>query len=519
MIRSALSSRARRRSGITLTEILIAILILAVGLASLATLFPLGLLRLRDAANYSRSAYLAQSAAADLTSRSLLLSTSFIVSTPWYTSTASFFYNPYLQDTPSYGADWATAAGGPGAYAGAGGSGLPGFLTVESANGNPTITVNGVDIPQYPTINGTGLPFAYDPLWRYQTINPGNEQANGPAAAGFAAGGYYSFDPEATTPTGLTWEARFGSGIHFIRHPDPDGGVPSAHGLQRITNFNRPSIMGASLFVPSIFVSGEDVVWQEGTNQNYLIAGNVLSGTNNTPPVGTAPSTVVPDLSITPYQPVNDFHYSWMFTGQLTNSSNEACFDGNIVIFNNRPFGISSVTGIDGTAWYQVDGETVVEAIFGHSGNIQTTAGSPSGYATGADRTVLLRWNATLPDPVVKAGDWIADVTYERSQSTVISRWWTGTVTNQPLGIPNPNNNAEWDNLPAQRCFWYQVQKASPAVTDPYLGATYRSMVVYVNQSLQARTTLTAVGVPAHINAALIMPSVVNVVPQTIFVR
>ena len=67
MITVRSSSRVRRRSaGITLTEILIAILILAVGLVSLATLFPLGLLRLRDAARSTRSAYLAESAAADL---------------------------------------------------------------------------------------------------------------------------------------------------------------------------------------------------------------------------------------------------------------------------------------------------------------------------------------------------------------------------------------------------------------------------------------------------------------------
>ena len=30
--------------------------------------------------------------------------------------------------------------------------------------------------------------------------------------------------------------------------------------------------------------------------------------------------------------------------------------------------------------------------------------------------TVLLRWYASVPDPVVKVGDWIADVTYERNQ-------------------------------------------------------------------------------------------------------
>ncbi len=60
----------RSRRGITLTEILIAIMILGVGLVSLATLFPIGLLRLRDAARYTRTKYLVDSAAADGSARS-----------------------------------------------------------------------------------------------------------------------------------------------------------------------------------------------------------------------------------------------------------------------------------------------------------------------------------------------------------------------------------------------------------------------------------------------------------------
>ena len=55
-----------RRSGITLTEILIAILIMGIGLISLATLFPLGLIRLRDAARFHRGGMLVQSASDDL---------------------------------------------------------------------------------------------------------------------------------------------------------------------------------------------------------------------------------------------------------------------------------------------------------------------------------------------------------------------------------------------------------------------------------------------------------------------
>jgi type II secretory pathway pseudopilin PulG len=486
-------ARRARARGITLTEILIAIMIMGVGLVSLATLFPLGLLRLRDAARYSRSAYLSQSAAADVISRSLLLDGSFAAidlqnngANPqipfWYTTNPSLFYNPFTRDTPYYGADWLTDPAGPGADA----------------------TVAG----------GGGLPIAYDPLWRYQTVNPGNTQANG--AAPVPPGGYYVFDNNS-------FEARFGAGDKFLRN-DLDGNPASAYGLQRISNFNRPyygvdaagnpiPLMPASLTVPTIFVSPEDVVWQDPTNQSYSIAGNVVSAAagKGTPGVGTTPSPVLPDLSISPWQTVTDWRYSWMFTGQLTNAANHSCFDGSLVIFENRPFAIAAVTGPNG-AGYQVDGETVVEAIFGHSGNINA-----NGYATGADRTVLLRWNSSLPDPVVKGGDWIADITYERNQSIVISRWWQTSPA--PLGVANPTNNNEWDNLPAQRCYWYQVQKVTPAVPDPYLGNTYRSMVVYVNQSLISRTVLSAVGTPIVMNAALIAPNVVNVIPQTFFTR
>ena len=82
--------------GITLTEILISIMILGIGLVSLATLFPIGLLRLRDAQRWSRSATLLQTAASDAVSRGLFGSQTFQYAdllnyqyrlTPWYNST------------------------------------------------------------------------------------------------------------------------------------------------------------------------------------------------------------------------------------------------------------------------------------------------------------------------------------------------------------------------------------------------------------------------------------------------
>ena len=55
-------------------------------------------------------------------------------------------------------------------------------------------------------------------------------------------------------------------------------------------------------------------------------------------------------------------------------------------------------------------------------------------------------------------------------------------------------------------------------VTDPY-DVNFRAVVVYVNQSLQARTLLETNGQPHVLNAALIAPNVVNVIPQSIFAR
>jgi len=509
----------KSRSGITLTEILIAIMILGVGLVSLATLFPIGLLRLRDAARSTRTKYLTDSAAADAAARGvfvgqpgLLNTNSFAVAdlfniqysfgaSPWWwilnPPNPPYNWSPLSQDTSFYGDD-------PRDQNNLG----PGATNLQSG--------------------GYGLPFAYDPLWRYQTINPLNPQANGPNQL---PGGYYLFDNQAL-------EARFASGIGFIR-PDASGGgtVASAHGLQRITNFNRAyttdllgniiPVMPQSTLVPNIFVSQEDVVWQEGANLTYTIGGVPVA--KGGVPVN-APSPVLPDVSLpsSPGVPTNDWHYSWMFTGYQVSGTGGSQYEGNIVIFENRPFGINLAPAapFPPPAPFQatqVDGETVVEAIFGHSGNINA-----NGYATGADRTGLLRWSASQADPAVHVGDWIADVTYERQQWIVYN---TNTQTgrfmffNQALnavtGVANLSNKGEWDNLPAQRCFWYQVQKVLPVVDDPYTAAPpqMRSMVVYVDQSLQAKTLLSAIGTPVYFNAALIAPNVVNVIPQQITVR
>ncbi len=498
-------------------------MILGIGLVSLATLFPIGLLRLRDATRYTRSSLLLQTAAADMSSRGLFYGPSFQYAenlnyrfaalgfplTPWYSSpylvsnNSGPSYNPLYQDTAFYGDD-PFDANNPGAWNKSGS--LPNPLSTTSYPGS-----------------GPGLPFAYDPLWRYQTISTVNSTP-----------GYYMGD---------TYEARFGSGIGYMR-PDPDGrGVPSAHGLQRITNFNRPYIMSSGVqipvmpmasSVPNVFVSQEDMVWQDPQNNTYTLNGQ---GATNYGVAVTGPSPVLPDLS-PPAGSVNQnaggsisllWRYSWMFTGQLTNAGNASCYDGNIVIWENRPFGIqvpASVPYPPGGSFqsYQVEGETVVEAIFGYSNTIVPSGGP--GYGSAADRTVLLRWPDSIPDPVVRVGDWIADVTYERQQLVVYNPTagtgrFLNAVNGAPAGYPNPANNFEWDNTPPQRCYWYQIQKITSAIPDATVSG-HRSMIVYVNQSLVSRTVLmpgTNGPLPVYLNAALIAPNVINVIPQTFFVR
>ncbi len=424
MVRAA---HERSRRGITLTEILIAIMILGVGMVSLATLFPIGLQRMREAARYSRTKVLVDSVGSDGTARALFSPTSFGASggntiglmdaINWQYGLPTWWWDP----NATVPADWNPLTQDTGFYGDFPSNGL------------------GVDLSQ---TGGYGLPFAYDPLWRFQTP-PGIN----PVANDISTNGYYLGDQ---------FEARFGSGIGFIRLDPSDMGLPSAHGLQRLTNFNRPQVitgtaanpiinpvMPISNAVPNIFVSQEDVVWVENLPSN-------------------AASPVLPDLSLrsSPGAPAIDWHYSWMFTGFLVSAAGGATFEGNIVVFENRPFGISAVTntpaqGLPGGT-YEVAGETVVEAIFGHSGNIVSQGGGAPGYGAGADRTVLLRWFSSQPDPAVKPGDWIADVTYERQCADGLQPDHAdGAVSERhPAGEPVPQ--------PAEQC--RVGQPAGPAV-------------------------------------------------------
>lgn len=487
IVQPTAANASGNRAGITLTEILISILIMGIGMVSLATLFPLGLLKLRDAARMSRSAYLAQSAAADLAARGLLSKSTYrqtdVVNLAntlplWYASTrfpGPNAYDPFTQDTPSYGGD-------------------P-FDTIP-----PTVYygVHGT--------NGLGLPFAYDPLWRWQT-------------------GLY-LDPIGKT----TQEARFATGNGFVR-ADPSGGRASVDGLQRLTNFNPPAVTPIANYVPSIFVSPEDTVWQDASFKGqYPMAGilNLTDPFTRSKLVDSSPSGLVPDLSqdfdsVGNPRALSDWRYTWMFTGRQVSagSATGATFDGDVVIFENRPFSLDTfVSPINNrTIFYQAAGEQVVEGVFGYSSQVipvgTTQGGLEFGYGAGAGKTVLLRWLATATDPEVKVGGWIADVTYERNATIAFDRF---ALSGPPLYAAIPPT--------AQRCHWYQVVKVNPA--EPAVGTlafgsvpgTYRSMVVNVATPLRAYTQLDPnTGYPVHVTPALVSPHVVQVIPRTFTVN
>ena len=87
--------------------------------------------------------------------------------------------------------------------------------------------------------------------------------------------------------------------------------------------------------------------------------------------------------------------------------------------------------------------------------------------------------------------------------------------------MPNPLNNGEWDNLPAQRCFWYQVQKVTPGRSRRSrhgAGLSLHDRLRQPERSTPGRCS-NGNGNPVVQNAALICPYVVNVIPQTFFVR
>ena len=129
------------------------------------------------------------------------------------------------------------------------------------------------------TTGGAGLPFAYDPLWRFQT--PGG-----------------SGSPDGLLPRRpVRGPVRLGARLHPQRHlgrrhcpaPTACSGSPTSIGRSGSTaTVNDHAGHAPASCVPNIFVSPEDVVWQNRATNTYTV-----DGVEPRDPVGL-PSPIVP---------------------------------------------------------------------------------------------------------------------------------------------------------------------------------------------------------------------------------
>jgi len=451
------------RRGITLTEILISIFIMGIGMVSVATLFPIGLMRMRDATRFSRSTLLAESAFDEIAARNLLDARSFVhPNVPWYPELQAFNRNnPGLPLLTPFNKD---------------------INRVGNEANNPGVIARDFQ---------AGLPVAYDPLF-WSTVHFNTFFENPPQR-----------------PDTAEW--RFGWGLGAIR---PAGNSPPpAHGLQRVTNFtpyNNAVDWDLTYTLPNTAQNTSPVIAALGE-----LAGDVFTSPDD--PVLTdseapdadsplIPADFDPDPNSVAFQ--RDYAFSWMATARQLTGGESSTYEVDIVSFQHRPIGLEPITWpVSGNDGLWPAGERVVEAVWGHTSSpasVEPLPNAPNfGYSSADERVVLLRWHVNSPDPNVRVGSWIADVTYERFENSDINNVYKGAVH------------------PGQRMHWYRVAQRSQPEPDPQF-PEFRRMIVRVESPLEAKTLLTnngGVATPVFPEAALLHPYVANVFSKLVFIH
>lgn len=452
------------RRGVTMTEVLIAIMILGIGMTSLMTLFPIGLMKLREARRNNRASLLAENVASDLKARDLLNRYSFVATYSATGLSGGMLFDAWSKD----------------------------YMALADSR-------NAANIVEVQPATGLGLPVVccYDPLFFSNLAFQGSPAFTSPA--------------QIVRP-----EFRFGRAFGNDMRTDPDGGSPSAQGLPRVTNIwpalaapdprtgaLQPGI-GNINTVASIFVSQDDSVFPEFENQ---------ANTKVIDPNLTRQTPILPliDNAATGSYSLNDWEYSWIFTGKARDRN---LFEGDLVIFHKRQFGVNTDASNNVNGIY---GERVIEGIFGLGTIPMTMNNGQFGYAAGNSRKVLLMWPKLTDSerPEIKVGGWIADVTYEPYLSTTTSRFLQDFDKD---GRPDTQHGG-------QRCHWYRIVQKSeitdPGSADPGLAgiANMEAIIVTVDRPVVSKTLLQKTGSgysPVHVNAALIAPDVVSVFPITL---
>ena len=395
---------------------------MGVGLISLATLFPLGLVRLREATRNSRSGLAFETAADDMDARDLLFKPSFPQT--WYGTR-----DPFVQDVDVHRAEHQRRAS-PRRHARRTArypaNDHPGSCQRPAGLLRPALAVG------HRGLAARHAGAAHDPTLDFQPATP----------------------PRPTRPGSAT--GLLGGDRAFLRNDPATAATPSAHGLQRLTNFipwssdasltrQYPLHLLNNLDSPTLAAAGR------GGRRLHLARRHRLQPE----PAGRGstrhPSPVLPDMSAesaTGPAPQADYRYTWFFTGRQARRRGQRdpvrrrhrrLRQPPVRLRPARPAPASNAPA----------GETVVEAIFGYRRQRRhplPTGNAAVGYAPVATGPSCSAGPTTMPDPEVRVGGWIADVTYERQRRTTYASRSDRTGAH-----------------PFARCHWYQIAKR----TDP----------------------------------------------------
>lgn len=445
------------RRGVTMTEVLIAIMILGIGMTSLMTLFPIGLMKIREARRNNRASLLAENVASDLKTRDLLNRYSFAATLSATGLTGGTLFDPWSVDVQ--------ALADPAAY----------------KAGNVVSIDNSTNL-------GIPVVCCYDPLFWSNLA--------------FTQSSAFQKVTQLVRP-----ELRFGRAFGNDLRRDPDGNRASGFGLPRLTNIwpalaasPLPS-MGNINAVASIFVSQDDPVFPEFENEAL--------------PSGGRQSPILPlmgDSSIGLYA-MNEWEYSWIFTGK---SRDRNVFEGDMVVFHKRQLYVNTDLndGVTGIA-----GERAIEGIFGLGTIPLTINGGQLGYAAGPNRKVLLMWpkaDGTEP-PEVRVGSWIADVTYEPYLDITKNRFLGDYDSDGRPDAEHGGQRCHWYRV-VQKSDVTAPSAANPGYGTSF-DNTHEAMIVTVDRPVVSKTLLQKAGAgfaPVHVNVALIVPEVVAVFPITL---
>jgi len=450
--------RGSPRRGVTMTEVLIAIMILGIGMTSLMTLFPIGLMKIREARRNNRASLLAENVASDLKTRDLLNRYSFAATLSATGLTGGVLFDPWSVDVQALADPGAFTAGN--------------IISVDNS-----------------TNMGIPVVCCYDPL--------------------FWSNLAYTQSPAFQNVAQLVRpELRFGRAFGNDLRNDPDGRRSSSFGLPRLTNIwpalaapNAGPSMGNINSVASIFVSQDDPVFPEFENDAL--------------PTGGRQSPILPLMGTSNigFYAMNEWEYSWIFTGK---SRDRNVFEGDMVVFHKRQLYVNADLNNNVTG---VAGERAVEGIFGLGTLPLTINGGQLGYAAGPNRKVLLMWpkidDAERPD--VRVGSWIADVTYEPYLNLTMSRFMGDYDSDGRPDAEHGGQRCHWYRV-VQKSEISTPSAANPGYGTTY-DNTHEAMIVTVDRPVVSKTLLQKAGAgfaPVHVNVALIAPEVVAVFPITL---